>query len=151
MATLRDTPYGQFNFLVDLGTGTTAGPQAGFSEVSGISAEVELSEYRNGNDRESGPRKVPGLVRYDDVTLRRGIIGALDLYQWLSDVRNGNVGAVRTVTISLQNEDRSATVLQWKLLRARPVRFSTGPLAAAGGRAVAMEELTLAFERLELA
>ena len=151
MATLRDTPYGQFNFLVDLGTGTTAGVQAGFSEVSGISAEITYSEYRAGNDRESSPRKIPGLARYDDVTLRRGVIGSLDLYQWLADVRNGSAAAARTVTISLQNEDRSATVLQWKLLRARPVRFATGPLVAVGARGVAIEELTLSFERLELA
>ena len=49
MAVLRDRPYCQFNFLVDLGDGNTDGPRAGFQEVSAISTEVAVSEYRNGN------------------------------------------------------------------------------------------------------
>ena len=53
MAVLRDRPYTQFNFLVDLGTGVTEGPAAGFQEVSGIGMEVSLTEYRNGNSKEN--------------------------------------------------------------------------------------------------
>jgi phage tail-like protein len=106
-------------------------------------------EYRNGNDRENSVRKLTGLERVDDVTLRRGIIGSLKLYEWINDVRNGNVGAVRNVTISLQNEDHTAVVMTWKLLRARPVKWTSGPFNAKGTD-VAMEELTLAYERLEV-
>jgi len=51
MATSRERPYGQFNFLVDLGTGNTNGPQAGFQEVSGIGMEVTVAEYRPGRSR----------------------------------------------------------------------------------------------------
>ena len=69
MAVLRDRPYGQFNFLVDLGTGVTEGPEAGFQECSEISMSVDVIEYRNGNDKENGPRKVTGLNRVADVTL----------------------------------------------------------------------------------
>ncbi len=149
MAVLRDRPYGQFNFLVDLGTGVTEGPEAGFQECSEISMSVDVIEYRNGNDRENGPRKVTGLNRVSDVTLRRGIIGSLNLYSWLDEVRNGDQNALRTVTISLQNEDHTAIVMTWKLLRARPVKHTSGPLNAKGTD-VAMEELVLAYERLEL-
>ena len=149
MAVLRDRPYCQFNFLVDLGDGNTEGPDAGFQECSPITTNLVVMEYRNGNDRENSVRKLTGLERVDDVTLRRGIIGSLKLYEWINDVRNGNVGAVRNVTISLQNEDHTAVVMTWKLLRARPVKWTSGPFNAKGTD-VAMEELTLAYERLEV-
>jgi phage tail-like protein len=149
MGVFRDRPYGQFNFLVDLGTGETDGPEAGFQECSPITMSVDVIEYRNGNDRESAPRKLTGLERVGDVTLRRGIIGSLDLYRWLDQVRSGDQAALRTVLIHLQNEDHTAIVMTWKLLRARPVKYTSGPFNAKGTD-VAMEELTLAYERLEL-
>ena len=149
MAVLRDRPYGQFNFLVDLGTGQTDGPEAGFQECSEISMSVDVIEYRNGNDKENGPRKITGLNRAADVTLKRGVIGSLNLYAWLDQVRNGDQNALRTVTISLQNEDHTAVVMTWKLLRARPIKHISGPLNAKGTD-VAMEELTLAYERLDM-
>ena len=149
MAVLRDRPYAQFNFLVDLSTGDTAGPEAGFAECSSITMSVDVIEYRNGNDKENGPRKLTGLQKVADVTLRRGIIGSLGLYQWLDQIRNGDAAAFRTVVIQLQNEDHTATVMTWKLLRARIIKHTSGPLNAKGTD-VAMEELTLAYERLEL-
>jgi phage tail-like protein len=148
MAVLRDFPYGQFNFLVDLGTGSTDGPQAGFQECSEIGVAVDVIEYRNGNDRANEVRKLTGLARYPDVTLRRGLIGSLDLYEWLNEIRNGEQGAVRTVTIQLQSEDHTQVAMAWQLRRARIVRYVSGPLNARGTD-VAMEELTLAYERLE--
>ena len=149
MAVLRDRPYVQFNFLVDLGNGNTEGPEAGFQEISGIGMEVTVAEYRNGNERENAVRKITGLNRTTDVTLRRGVFGALNLYQWLDDIRNGSQNAMRTVTIQLQNEDHSAVVQTWKLLRARIIKHTSGPMNAKGTD-VAMEELVLAYERLEM-
>ena len=149
MAVQRDRPYGEFNFLVDLGTGDPEAPQAGFQECSPISMSVDLIEYRNGNDRTNDVRKLTGLARYADVTLKRGIIGSLDLYEWLDQIRNANQGALRTVVIQLQNEDHSATVQTWRLLRARIIKHVSGPFNARGSD-VAVEELTLAYERLEL-
>ncbi len=149
MAVLRDRPYAQFNFLVDLGTGETDGPEAGFQECSAISMSVDVIEYRNGNEKENHPRKLTGLQRVSDVTLRRGIIGSLNLYKWLDQIRNGDAAAFRTVVIHLQNEDHTANVMTWKLLRARIVKHTSGPLNAKGTD-VAMEELTLAYERLEI-
>jgi phage tail-like protein len=148
MAVLRENPYGRFNFLVDLGTGETEGPEAGFQECSAIAMEIAVVEYRNGNDKPNEVRRIPGLARPLDVTLRRGLIGSLALYRWIDDVRNGSQG-VRTVLIQLQNEDHTAVAVTWKLLRARPVRHVSGPLHARGGD-VAMEELTIAYERLEM-
>ncbi|HLK69153.1 MAG TPA: phage tail protein [Bryobacteraceae bacterium] len=149
MATLRDRPYVQFNFLVDLGTGQTDGPEAGFQEVSGIGMEVTVSEYRNGNHKENSVMKITGMNKMSDVTMKRGVIGSLNLYQWLNDIRNGNQKAFRNVTIQLQNEDHTDVVATWKLMRARIIKNVNGPFNAKGTD-VAIEELTLAYERLEM-
>jgi phage tail-like protein len=149
MAVLRERPYVQFNFLVDLGNGSTDGPEAGFQECSGIGMEVTVSEYRNGNEKENSVRKITGMNKSTDVTLKRGVIGSLNLYQWLNQIRNGDQNALRTVTIHLQNEDHTAVVQTWKLLRARITKHTSGPLNAKGTD-VAMEELVLAYERLEM-
>lgn len=150
MAILRERPYVQFNFLIDLGTGNTDGPEAGFQECSGIGMEVTVSEYRNGNAKENSVMKITGMNKATDVTLKRGVIGSLNLYQWLNQIRNGDQSAYRTVVIQLQNEDHTAVVLEWKLLRARIIKHTSGPLNAKGTD-VAMEELVLAYERLEMA
>ena len=148
MAVQRERPYAQFNFLVDLGTGNTDGPHAGFQECSQIGMSVDVVEYRNGNEKENSVRKLTGLARYPDVTLKRGIIGSLDLYQWLNDIRNGNQNAMRTVVVQLMNEDHTSVVQEWKLMRARIVKHVSGPFNARASD-VAIEEITLAYERLE--
>jgi phage tail-like protein len=149
MAELRDRPYVQFNFLVDLGDGNTEGPQAGFQELSGIGMEVTVAEYRTGNARENSVMKITGMNKATDVTMKRGVIGSLNLYQWLDQIRNGDQNAMRTVTIQLQNEDHTSVVQTWKLLRARIIKHTSGPFNAKGTD-VAMEELVLAYERLEM-
>ncbi len=150
MAQLRDRPYVQFNFLVDLGAGGgTDGPDAGFQEVSGIGMEVTVAEYRNGNEKENSVRKITGLNKSTDVTMKRGVIGSLTLYTWLDQIRNGDQSALRDVTIQLQNEDHTATVLTWTLHRARIIKHTSGPMNAKGTD-VAMEELVLAYERLTI-
>lgn len=149
MAVLRERPYAPFNFLVDLGDGVTEGPQAGFQEVSGLSTEVAVLEYRNGNSKENSVMKITGLNKASDVTLKRGVIGSLALYQWLDQIRNGDQGALRTVNIQLLSEDHAQVVQSWRLLRARIIKHTSGPLNARGHE-VAVEEIVLACERLEM-
>ncbi len=149
MALLRDRPYVQFNFHVNLGDGVTNTPQAGFQEVSGIGMEVTITEYRPGNYAFNNVIKTAGLNKATDVTMKRGVIGSLDLYRWLDDVRNGSTSGLRTVTVELKNEDRSQTVQTWRLINARIMKHVSGPFNAKGTD-VAMEELTLSYERLEM-
>ena len=149
MAVQRERPYVQFNFLVDLGTGNTDGPDAGFQEVSGIGMEVTVAEYRNGNEKENGVRKITGLNKATDVTMKRGVIGSLNLYAWLHQIRSGDQNALRNITVQLQNEDHTAVVQTWKLMRARIIKHTSGPMNAKGTD-VAMEELVIAYERLEM-
>ena len=149
MAVVRDRPYVQFNFHVNLGDGVTNTPQAGFQEVSGIGMEVTVSEYRNGNEKENSVRKITGLNKASDVTLKRGVISSLDLYRWLDEIRSGSQNSLRNVTIQLQSEDHTKVVQTWKLMRARIIKHTSGPFNAKGTD-VAMEELVLAYERLEM-
>jgi len=149
MATFRERPYVQVNFLVDLGNGNTNGAQAGFQEISGIGMEVTVSEYRPGNHKENSVMKITGMNKSTDITMKRGVIGSLDLYDWLNQIRNGDQGALRTVTIQLMSEDHTTVVQTWKLNRARIIKHTSGPLNAKGTD-VALEELVVAYERLEM-
>ena len=148
MAKPRNRQHSQFNFLVDLGSGKAEGPQAGFQEVSGIELDVKGSDYRAQTAKKNSVRKITGLNKATDVTLKRGVIGAASFQQWLDDIKSGNQNAERTITISLQNEDHTGVVQAWKLLRARIIKHTSGPFNAKGTD-VAMEELVLAYERLE--
>lgn len=147
MAT-RDNPYGAFNFLVKLGeTGGDDQIVGGFSDVSGLGNEVKFSEYRNGNDPENHVRKISNVNSTDDVTLKRGVIGDLRLFNWLKSTREGDL-TPQTVTITLLDERRS-TVCQWVLLQAQPKKWVGPTLAAKGGGEIAMEELQLVAERVD--
>jgi phage tail-like protein len=147
MAVFRDLPYGNQRFLVDLGDGTT-GVQASFSEVLLPDISIDVIEYRNGSDKAYGTRKLPGISKYGDVTLKRGVTGALNLYSWIDQVRKGDANFRRTVTISLLAEDLTP-VFTWKLQRAWPAKYSFGELNAQGTD-VAIEELVLVYEALEV-
>ncbi len=151
MAELRDTPYSVFNYLVDFEDGDETGVQAGFSEVSGLNAEVSVAEYRNGNAKTNYVTKVPALSKAGDVTLKRGVIGAQNIYNWLEQVRNGDLEAKRSVKIDLTDENpaNGSPVVSWKLINAMPIKWTGPTLTAKGGNDVAIEELVLAVEHIE--
>jgi phage tail-like protein len=144
MATFRDNPYGAFNYLVSLGGVDEASVVAGFSDVSGLGVELNYSEYRNGNESVNTVRKVANTHKNDDVTLKRGLIGSTDLFEWFKRVGEGNYEP-RQVSISLLNEAREE-VLTFRLRNAQPKKWVGPTLAAKGGGEVAMEELHLVHE-----
>ncbi|HKK04881.1 MAG TPA: phage tail protein [Gammaproteobacteria bacterium] len=150
MAVERETPYSVFNFWVELEPGQGKSVQAGFSEVSGLNAEVTMAEYRAGNLPVNHVIKVPGIHKAGDVTLKRGVIGAQNLWSWLDQVRNGEVGAAkRDIVVKLLNEDRTEEVVSWKLRGAMPMKWTGPSLTGKGGNDVAIEELVLAVETIE--
>jgi len=152
MATIRhDNPYGAFNYLVSLGgkqgdgsEGTLVG---GFSDVSGLGYEVSYSDYRNGNEKVNTVRHVPNTFKTDEITLKRGLVGSVDLFEWLKGVRDGKADP-RSVTITLLSEERRP-VAEFKLRNAQPKKWTGPTLAAKGGGEVAMEELHLVHEGIE--
>lgn len=151
MATFRDNPYGAFNYIVSLGGAQGDGSEGsvigGFSDVSGLGMEVSYSEYRNGNEKFNTVRKVPNTHKLDDVTLKRGLVGSDDLFQWIKTVRDGTADP-RQITITLMDEARQP-VATWSLRRAQPKKWTGPTLAAKGGGDVAMEELSLVHEGVE--
>lgn len=142
----RDTPYGAFNFLVDLGDGVTGG----FSDVSGLVTEMTVAEYRNGNEPENHVRKIPGVHKVGDVTLKRGLIGSNDLFGWIKQTRTEGYKSKRTVTIQLLDETRANVAQTWKLKGVIPLKYTGPTLAGKGGGDVAMEELVLSCEGYEV-
>ena len=150
MAEFRERPYSQFNFIVSWDGLDGNSVNAGFQEVSGLGMEINMAEYRAGNYKDNAPMKITGTYKVTDVTLKRGVIGALDLYQWLDEVRNGSQDARCTITIELQNEDHSATAITWKLMEARPTKY-TGPSLNGKGNELAVDEVAFAAERIEMA
>lgn len=152
MAVPRDNPYNAFNFqvLVDrIGGGNGTSIQAGFQEVSGLGIEIAVSEYRNGNEPVNHVRKIYGMDKYSDVTLKRGLIGQTDFFLWLKEIREGGQGARRKVTIQLMDEAHTGPVMTWTLLQAFPNKY-TGPSLNGKGGEVAIEELVLAYEQLDI-
>ncbi|MBL8160913.1 MAG: phage tail protein [Anaerolineae bacterium] len=149
MAIERDNPYAAFNFLVDLGTGDTESIKAGFQEVTGLNNEITLVDYRNGNERANHVRKVSTLYKVGDITLKRGMMGATDLWEWVTTARNGSQQG-RNITIQLRDETRENTVMTWKLTNARPMRYTAPAFNAKSASDVAIEELVLSCEDLNI-
>jgi phage tail-like protein len=121
-----------------------------FSEVSGLTMEAEAIEYRVGDDKSLTVRKLPGLKKFGNVTLKRGIMPAVSgngMYEWFDSIQAGTV-ARRQVLISLLNEKREE-VMSWKIKEAWPVKLE-GPGLNATGNEIAIESLEFANEGVEI-
>lgn len=146
----RTAPYSNYNFLVNLnGPHAPTDPLGGFSEVSGLGTELTVAEYRNGNDVEMHVRKVPGLHKTSDVTLKRGVVNSKDLWEWIRDARTQSVNAQRQVVITM-NDEAGQQVQAWTLRGCVPLKYTGPSFAGKGGGDVAMEELTLSCEGIVL-
>jgi phage tail-like protein len=145
---VRDNPYGAFNFKVEFGEAAGAPAiMAGFSDVSGLGTEINFSDYRSGIDKFNTARKIPNTNKNDEVTLKRGLIGSTDIFEWFKKVREGEY-LPRTVTVVWLDEARKEAV-SIKLRNAQPKKWLGPTGAAKGGGEVAMEELHLVHEGVE--
>jgi len=142
VAVQRDNPYPNYNFVVDIG----AGDELGFSEADLPAGELEVIEYREGSERVSSARKLPGRVKYTNVVLRRGVTGRLDLFEWWKTARDGALQR-RNVTITLLDEQRNP-VQRWRLRNAWPAKLDYSTLQALGNEVV-IETLELAHQGFE--
>jgi phage tail-like protein len=139
----RVDPFGAFNFLVEI-TGVT---QAAFMEVTGLEAEVVPIEYREGADKTLGSRKLPGLVKYSNIVLKRGITLDHSLWDWFKQGLNGKVQRANMVVTLL--DDQRQPVVRWAVHEAWPCKYE-GPALNAKGNEVAIETLEICHEGLEL-
>ena len=133
-------PLPVFHFNVEWG-----GARIGFSEVTGLTQENQAIEYRDGSFKEYSSIKMPGLRKFSNITLKRGVVKSdNDFFKWLATVKLNQVER-RDLTISLLNEP----VMVWKVQRAFPVKVE-GPQLKASGNEVAIETIELAHEGLEV-
>jgi phage tail-like protein len=136
-------PYRTYNFRVEIdGIG-----EAQFAEVVVPTAEIAVVEYREGADKSSATRKLPGRVKYGNVVLKRGITADLALYQWFRAVSQGDFQP-RNVLIVLLDAQRQ-DVRRWLARDAWPVKYE-GPALNAKNNEVAIETLELAVEEIEI-
>lgn len=138
MAVQRKDPYRKFRYRVEM----EGIQQAGFSEVSGFDASLDVVEYREGNEVIT-PRKLPGLAKYGNITLKWGVTDSMDMYNWISDCVQGKV-ARKNVTIIAINEE-GQDVASWQVIEAWPCKY-TAPDFNATASEVAIENLELAHE-----
>ncbi|MGH3004384.1 MAG: phage tail protein [Gaiellaceae bacterium] len=143
MAGARRDPFPAFQFVVEI-DGVTA---AAFKEVSGLDGSVDVIEYREGADVSATSRKIPGLVRYANVILSRGLTDSRDLYDWWNAIVSGKADR-RAAAIVLLDSERNP-VRRWNLRAAWPARYAISALDAATSELV-IETLELAHEGFEL-
>ncbi len=144
----RNDPYPAYSFevVVDGISDDGTSVKGSFSEVSGLETEVKVIEYRNGSDNNM-VRKLPGLNKFANITLKRGIIGDLTFWNWLLTARQGKVQRA-TLAIILLDENRNP-VMRWNFIRAWPCRW-TGPALNAKCNEVAIETLEICHEGMEI-
>ena len=140
-AAVRVDPYKNFNFKVEI-AGVTS---AGFYEVNGLESEVAVIEYREGGD--FATRKLPGLAKFGNITLKRGVTDSLELYQWHKKILQGVMDR-RDGVITLL-DDAKKPVRRWKFSNAFPFKYE-GPALNATSSDVAIETLVLCCEGLDL-
>jgi phage tail-like protein len=140
---MADYPLPVFHFTVEFG-----GKRQGFSEVAGLTQENQAIEYRDGAFREYSSIKMPGIRKFSNITLKRGIFAKdNDFFNWLNTIKLNKVER-RDLTISLLNEAHEP-VMTWKVMNAFPVKVE-GPQLKASGNEVAIESIELAHEGLTL-
>ena len=140
---MTDYPLPKFHFQADWG-----GVRIGFTEVSGLDAETEVIEYRDGASLEYSKRKIPGMQKYPNVTLKRGVFASdNDYYKWWNTVALNTVER-RDVTISLLNE-KHEPVMVWKVKNAWPAKVASTDLKADGNE-IAIETIELAHDGLAI-
>lgn len=139
----RSDPYSGYNFAVEL-DGIT---RAGFSECSGLENSQNAVDYREGTDRYLSVRKLPGLNTYGDITLSRGITADNKLWEWRQKAAKGTIER-HDISITLL-DDVGQPRITWNLFACWPTTW-TGPSMNATTDEVAIEQLTLTCERVEV-
>jgi phage tail-like protein len=137
----RDDPYKAFNFIVEI----DGIARAGFSEVSGLESETAVIEYRVGGER-NAVRKLPGLTKYANIVLRRGVTQDAELSNWRKTVEDGQVDR-RNGSIILRDDDGN-DVVRWNFFNGWISKWQ-GPALHASKNEVAIETIEIAHEGLE--
>jgi phage tail-like protein len=140
---MAEYPLPKFHFQVEWG-----GTKIAFTEVTGLDAEIEVIEYRDGASPEYSKLKMPGLQKYSNVTLKRGVFATdNEFFQWWNTVKLNTIER-RDITISLLNEAHEP-VMVWKVKNAWPSKVTSTDLKADGNE-TAIETIELVHEGLAI-
>lgn len=138
-------PFRNFRFKVEF----DGVESAGFSEVSGADVSVDVIEYREGNELRTTPRKLSGLTKYGNITLKWGVIGSMEMIEWLHSVASDNTagptGIARKNLVIKILDDTGADGPSWEIINAWPMHY-TGPSFNGLGSEMAIESLEIAHE-----
>ncbi len=135
-------PYRSYNFKLDV-NGVAEGH---FTECTGMGVRVEAIKYREAGNSQL-VRNIPGPTEYKPITLRYGVTASRELWDWLMQAVQGNV-IRKNVSIVLLDSQGQTEVMRWNLVDAWPSEWQGAPLNASE-RAIAVESLTLVYDRLE--
>jgi phage tail-like protein len=143
----REDPLLGFNFALDL-SGAVKGY---FTEVSGIGSENEVIEQKvvSGKGIEVILR-IPGRLKWGDITLKRGITSSMELWDWRKKVEEGKVKDARKNGSIVMFDRELKEVARWNFVNAWPSKI-TGPSPKADSNEIGIEELTIVHEHIERA
>lgn len=139
----RNDPLGQFNFLIEI-DGVVKG---GFSEASGLTTDTNVVEYREGQEQSLTTRKLPGLMKYNNIVLKRGWTRDRSLWEWRRKVIEGKTQRASGAIVLLDEARNEA--LRWNFTEGWPSKWE-GPTLNAKTSEVAIETLEIAHEGLTL-
>jgi len=140
--TEREDPLVSFLFALDV-QGVIKGY---FTECSGIGSETEVAEQKVVNEKGiQVVLKVPGRLKWGDITLKRGLTSSMDLWEWRKMVEEGTVkGARKNGSIIMFNQELQP-VAKWDFKNAWPSKI-TGPAPKSDGNDLSLEEITIVHE-----
>lgn len=137
-------PMPKFRFLVQWDDAVMT-----FQEVSGLDIEAQPLEYRHGNSPSFSVIKMPGLNKFSNITMKKGVFKSDNkFWDWFSEMKVNQIKR-KAVTISLLDETGSPTMV-WTLTNALPIKI-TGTDLKAQGNEVAVESIEIAYEGLTIA
>jgi phage tail-like protein len=139
----RVDPYRTFNFRVEIDKLSIGA----FSECSGLSSDGDSVDYREGTDLQLSVRKLTGLRKYSNITLKRGYAANKELWDWYANIVNG-VKDRRNGSIILRDEERK-DVMRWSFENGW-INKIEAPSFKASGNEVAMESVEIIHEGLRL-
>ena len=140
-------PFKKFNYKVEI-EGIT---EASFSEVSGFDASIDVIEYREGDEGVNYSRKLSGLTKFGNVTLKWGMTSSMSFYEWVMDVSSGKLlddSRNKDITITLFDDDGTTALAAWNLYSAWPSKY-IAPDFNASSSEVSIESIELVYESME--
>ena len=136
-------PMPKFRFEVDLGKELKG---IAFQEVSGMDKEVQVIEYRKSNSKLFSTEKMPGIVKYGNITMKRGVfVKDNRFWKWMDEIKMNTIKR-RTVLIKLLDENGKVT-MQWILRNAWPTKISGTDLKS-DDNSVAVDTIEIAHEQM---